>query len=91
MDSVFYGASRNGNRYSRVSHELSYDASGTVIRNSSCSDDNLDSSNCASEVISGSPNYVSPITESCQTNHIVYLNCDNMYLDIIIPAIEFDL
>jgi type IV pilus assembly protein PilY1 len=72
-DPVFYGASRNNNRYSRVSHELSYTADGTVIRDSRCTDDNLDSSNCASEVVSGSPSYVSPITESCQTNHIVYL------------------
>jgi len=72
-DPVFYGASRNGNRYSRVSHELSYSASGTVIRDSGCSDENLDDWDCRTEIISGSPNYVSPITESCQANHIVYL------------------
>ncbi len=72
-DPVFYGATRNNNRFSRVSHELSYSASGTVIRDAGCSDDNLDDSDCASEVITGAPNYISPITESCQTNHIVYL------------------
>jgi len=72
-DTVFYGASRNGNRRSRVSHDLSYSASGTVIRESGCTDDNLDSTACASEIITGSPNYHSPLTDSCQTNHIVYL------------------
>jgi len=72
-DPVFYGASRNGNRRSRVSHNLSYSASGTVIRAPGCTDDNLDATACESEVISGSPNYESPVTDSCQTNHIVYL------------------
>jgi len=72
-DPVFYGASRNGNRRSRVSHPLSYTAAGTVIRDAGCLDDNLDATACASEIISGSPNYVSPITDSCQTNHIVFL------------------
>ncbi|MBV1911261.1 MAG: hypothetical protein KUG78_18345 [Kangiellaceae bacterium] len=72
-DPVFYGSSRNGNRHSRVSHPLSYSASGTVIRDAGCTDENLSDSDCASEVISGTPNYISPITDSCQTNHIVYL------------------
>ena len=72
-DTVFYGASRNGNRFSRVSHPLSYSASGTVLREFECTDANLDATACASETITGSPTYNSPIVESCQTSHIVYL------------------
>ena len=72
-DPVFYGATRNDNRYSRVSHELSYSSTGTVLRDAGCTDANLNSSACSSEKITGAPNYESPIVESCQSTHIVYL------------------
>jgi len=72
-DPAYWGLSRNNNRRSRVSHELSYDTSGNVVRNPACTDVNLDASECASEKITGSPDYVSPIEESCQTSNIVFL------------------
>ncbi len=72
-DPVFWGLSRNNDNESRVSHPLSYDATGTVIRDAACTDANLDASECASETIAGGPSYVSPIEDSCQTSHIVYL------------------
>lgn len=72
-DPIFYGATRYGNRHSRVSHELSYSAAGTVVRDANCTDSNLDAEACKTEVVTGSPNYVSPITDSCQSSHIVYL------------------
>lgn len=72
-DPAFWGLSRNNSNISRVSHELSYETSGNVVRNPACTDANLDAAECASELITGGPDYVSPIEESCQTSHIVYL------------------
>ena len=79
-DKIFYGQDRTyGGVYTwsaenrRVSHPLSYNTSGTVIRDPNCTDTNLSSSACRSERIVGNPNYISPIVESCQTNHIVFL------------------
>ncbi len=73
-EAVAHGLTRLGNRRNRLSHPLSYDSSGTVVRpNSNCTDANLDASECASEYITGSPKYISPITDSCQKSHIVFL------------------
>jgi len=69
---VGYGRSRYGSRYGRVSHPLSY-TGGSLSRNASCSEDNFDSSSCSSEQITGSPQYVSPITTACQSSHVVLL------------------
>ncbi|MFK7858504.1 MAG: PilC/PilY family type IV pilus protein [Granulosicoccus sp.] len=57
----------------RVSHPESY-TGGTVVRSSSCSEFNLTSAACSSEYISGNPVYISPMTGSCQANHIVLLS-----------------
>lgn len=57
----------------RVSHPDSY-TGGTVVRDALCSDTNLGSSDCKGEYISGSPNYVSPMSSSCQTSHVVLLS-----------------
>ena len=61
-------------KYQRTSHPDSWvTGTGTVDRNQSCSDDNLNSAACASERIIGSPTYISPMVSACQSNHIVFL------------------
>ncbi|OED37956.1 hypothetical protein AB833_22035 [Chromatiales bacterium (ex Bugula neritina AB1)] len=68
-----YASSRSGNgRYSRVSHPDSY-TGGTVSRSNSCYPNALNGWYCATEQITGNPIYKSPITDECQTNHIVLL------------------
>ncbi len=69
---VDYGKDRGNSRYNRVSHSDSW-TGGTLVRNTSCTDDNLGSSACSNEHISGSPTYISPITSACQSSHIVLL------------------
>jgi type IV pilus assembly protein PilY1 len=59
-------------RSSRVSHPASY-IGGTVVRDPGCTDSNLNSQDCVTENITGSPNYISPITSECQANFIVLL------------------
>lgn len=74
---VDYGKQRGAQKFidrnSRVSHPYSY-TGGTVVRNRRCSDADLSSSPCKSEIITGSPVYTSPITNQCQQNHIVLLS-----------------
>lgn len=76
---VDFGAQRGNSgssrqEHTRVSHSDSWDSGGgTLVRASGCTDDNLSSTACRSENITGSPNYISPITDSCQKNHIVIL------------------
>jgi len=76
-DKVFYGLNRGNDeasRFRRVSHPLSYTSNGDVAgRLPGCTEDNLDHQDCVNEVIINEPNYISPIADSCQTNHIVYL------------------
>lgn len=59
-------------RYLRVSHEDSY-AGGSVYWPAGCDENNLNSSNCVNQEVTGNPVYNSPITSECQTNHIVLL------------------
>ncbi len=59
-------------RYLRVSHEDSY-TGGTVSWPSGCSSSDLNDTDCAAQEITGSPTYISPITNQCQSNHIVFL------------------
>jgi type IV pilus assembly protein PilY1 len=71
--SVLYGKTRGAQTtYGRVSHPDSY-TGGTVSRATGCTDDTLNSSACASEEITGSPVYTTPMEDACQTNHIVLL------------------
>ncbi|NOY63548.1 MAG: VWA domain-containing protein [Gammaproteobacteria bacterium] len=79
-EGVLFGKQRGNNaattsrsEYTRVSHPSSYTGGG-VVRSSSCLDSNLNSADCKSEIIEGSPIYKSPITESCQGNYIVLLS-----------------
>ena len=60
-------------RYYRISHEDSY-TGGTVTGAPNCEEDDPDSANCLNERISGNPIYTSPISHSCQANHIVLLS-----------------
>jgi len=77
---VDYGKERgtqtgNQARWSRVSAPNSYTA-GTLNRIAGCSDNDLDASACINENINntgGAPTYITPMTGSCQTNHIVLL------------------
>lgn len=76
-EAVDYGKNRGyatsaNRRYNRVSHPASY-TGGSVYRDASCLDSDLNSTYCATEAITGSPVYKSPITESCQRSYIVLL------------------
>ncbi len=76
-NAVDYGKTRGSGDDSskantRVSHPDSY-SGGTLSQPAGCSSDNLGAISCAGEQITGSPVYVSPITDSCQANHIVLL------------------
>ncbi len=76
---VDYGASRGTSANSvkqatRVSHPVSFERPpGVVNYPTGCTDDNLGSINCIGQTITGNPNYISPIEESCQANFIVLL------------------
>lgn len=82
-DDVFYGTTRGNSQnsgtsmsrseYTRVSHPASY-TGGTVVREAGCTDDNLNSSSCVSEHITGSPTYKSPISLECQNNYMILLS-----------------
>ncbi|MCW9016441.1 MAG: VWA domain-containing protein, partial [Kangiellaceae bacterium] len=71
-EKVTYGISRWSNWKNRISHELSYQG-GTPYTPSGCTEDNPNSSDCSGEFIQGTPVYTSPITDACQTSHLVYL------------------
>ncbi len=66
------GTSSSYRKTNRVSHPNSW-TGGVLERDASCTDSNLNSTNCASEQITGSPTYTTPIEYSCQENHIVML------------------
>ncbi len=74
-EKVLYGLQRGSpaNRYNRVSHPNSFDATGVLYTPSGCSAADWNSNNCRDQHIKGDPNYVSPIVDSCQANHIVLL------------------
>ena len=81
--SVVFGTTRGnsiggGSLYeserTRVSHPASY-TGGTVIRDSGCTDANLNATACQTERIDGSPMYISPIGDStCQGHNIILLS-----------------
>ncbi len=84
-EELFFGTSRgkqyNGydyrNRYHRVSHPESY-TGGSVVRSNNCTADNYESNDCRTETVvadsGGSPTYISPMQNSCQTNHLILLS-----------------
>ncbi len=72
---AFRGFSGNNDRDElRVSHSDSWvQGEGILVQPPGCSSDNLNDFDCANEVIIGNPRYISPITDECQSNHIVLL------------------
>jgi len=73
-DKVFYGIDRDNVSTNRTSHVDSFDNSvGTLVPPAGCSTNNYSGVACGAEEITGNPNYISPITKSCQTSHIVFL------------------
>ncbi len=74
-EGVYYGKTRgdaSNKHLKRVSTPSSY-TGGLLVQPAGCSSDNLDDSDCSGEQITGSPQYISPVTHSCQQNHIVLL------------------
>ncbi len=73
-DSVVYGTNRGTSqeRRKRVSHPATYTGGTLTPSDGSCTDS--DASACASEIITGSPIYTSPISDNCQSNHLVVLS-----------------
>lgn len=70
---VTYGKTRSNRNENRVSHSSSY-KDGTLNTPSGCDmEQSPGAKSCKGEYISGAPRYISPIEESCQSNHIVYL------------------
>ena len=60
-------------QFHRVSHPDSY-TGGAVDRSAACTSHGSEDSNCRTETITGSARYISPMTSSCQTNHLVVLS-----------------
>ena len=82
------GNSTNDNKKSfRISHEDSY-TGGTVVRDVNCTEDNLNSSACIDEQITGAAKYISPIAGTCQPNHIVLLSDGSPRGDTVEPEIQ---
>jgi len=57
-----------------VSHPLSWDGGGSIVRPSGCTEATPNAEACIGEYISGTANYISPITESCQANYQILLS-----------------
>jgi len=77
-DSVDIGKTRGTNddstkRYDRASHEDSY-SGGAHNYPVNCTTEDLNSTDCVDEKIDGSPVYISPIVQECQTNNIILLS-----------------
>ncbi|NND91532.1 MAG: VWA domain-containing protein, partial [Granulosicoccus sp.] len=72
---VDYGTKRGyyTHQYHRVSHPASY-TGGSVSVDSRCTAANPESSYCKNEQINGTATYISPLADSCQTNHLVFLS-----------------
>jgi len=73
-EAVVYGKTRGdtAQRNKRVSHPDTYTGGTLNPSDRSCTDTN--SNACEDEEITGSPIYTSPITENCQSNHLVVLS-----------------
>ncbi len=59
-------------RKMRISHCATY-TGGTQVDPDGCTGDNLNSYSCEKQRIDGSPTYISPITDACQSSNIVLL------------------
>ena len=78
---VYYGTTRaaeNSDKHmrvheARVSHPESY-TGGEVVREDTCSDDNLNHPSCENERIDGDPVYRAPILGECQSNFQIIIS-----------------
>jgi type IV pilus assembly protein PilY1 len=74
---MYWGDARHNqsdlDRYGRVSHEDSY-TGGTLSQPAGCTPQSLNNLACVDEEVTGSPRYVSPMTDPCQANYIVLLS-----------------
>ncbi len=77
-DGSFGESSRSRSEHTRLSHPASY-LGGSIVRPDGCSENTPSSSACIDEYISGDPQYISPITEWCQTNYMILLSDGNGY------------
>jgi type IV pilus assembly protein PilY1 len=69
---VLYGKKRYDN-LKRVSHPLTW-SGGVLNTPAGCDESNYDSTLCQTENISGSPKYITPITDAvCETNNIIMI------------------
>ncbi len=68
-----YSNDYDGWQYTRLSHPSSY-TGGSVVRPAGCPGPDYTSTECIEEYISGSPTYISPITEWCQANYMIVLS-----------------
>lgn len=67
----------NNSARMRISHPAAFDysaSSPTFVYPSGCTDESLNSSDCATQRITGSAIYKSPMEASCQANNIVLLS-----------------
>jgi len=86
-DEVYFGRTRGSGAYigdgaggddlvnarkMRISHCASY-TGGTQVDPDGCTPDNLNSYSCERQHIDGSPKYISPIVDACQSSNIVLL------------------
>lgn len=72
---VYYGKKRGAqDNTARISVPTSYSGGGGESRETNCPGRDSSDKNCASEKIEGAPVYINPITESCQTNELVFLS-----------------
>lgn len=74
-DQVLYGKVRGepAKSNNRISNPNSFDASGAVYTPPGCDGSDPNATACKNERIDNNPNYVSPIVDGCQKNHIVLL------------------
>ncbi|MDM8559264.1 PilC/PilY family type IV pilus protein [Candidatus Parabeggiatoa sp. HSG14] len=69
-----YGRTRHGEREYRVSHPATYEGGSSHKPPEGCSINSKPfAEECASEEVTGTPSYISPIKSNCQSNHIVLL------------------
>ncbi|PID60952.1 MAG: hypothetical protein CSB44_08740 [Gammaproteobacteria bacterium] len=90
--SVEYGKQRGWSkyrsRYHRVSSPQSYTGADGVHRPRGCTDENLNDRDCVYERIEGEPRYISPMAETCQSNHIVILSDGEPTTNTAVDMIE---
>ena len=74
-------------RRGRLSHPDSWTGGAVVDPGGDCGTD-LNAEACADEYIAGSPTYLSPLDDSCQTSHIVFVSDGEPGLNVSQEEIE---